>query len=55
MWLREKIIIEYKKLIEALQFGKAYDYQHILDMINFLEIKDNLNNPDLIEHYFTNK
>lgn len=53
--IKKKIISEYYKLVKNLNVGKQYDYNHILDMINFIDVEENTNNPELIKNYFINR
>lgn len=36
----------------AFHVGKPFDYTHILDMINLLEMKDNISNAKIIAKSF---
>ena len=53
--IKKKIVSEYYKLVKSLNIGKQYDYNHILDMINFIDVEENTNNPELIKNYFINR
>ena len=53
--MKQKVVFEYSKLIQYLHVGKEYDYQHILDMINYIEIHEVLDNPEIVAKYFLNK
>lgn len=59
MWMQKeiklKIIQEYKNYLKGLFVGKNYDYQHILDMINFVEVSEYTKNPEIIKSYFLHK
>ena len=50
--MKTKVVLEYHKLVRALQLGYTFDYRHILDMISFIEIGSKTNNPELIQNYF---
>ena len=49
--LKDKVISEYKKLIAYLGLGKQVDYSNIIDMINFLEVKHAIDQPQFIYDY----
>lgn len=56
MWLQQvkhQIVKDYHKLVMNLHVGKKYDYSKILDMINFTEIGEETNNPNMIANYFS--
>lgn len=58
MWMpkvKKKVVHEYKQFTNNLKIGKPFDYTHILDMINFVEIGQSTNNPEMIANYFINK
>ena len=50
--VRHTIIKEYNKMLCAFHVGKPFDYTHILDMINLLEMKDNISNAKIIAKSF---
>jgi hypothetical protein len=55
MWvssLKNKIIAEYNQMVYNYSVGKPFDYTHILDMINLIEVKDNVNNASMIAKSF---
>lgn len=49
--LRRKVVEEYLKLTHYLHMGKQYKYDHIIDMINYLDVSHSINNK-IIESYF---
>lgn len=53
--VKEKIVSEYDKLVLSLHVGKEFDYSHIIDMINFIDISEHTNNQEAISNYFINK
>ena len=50
--IKKKIIDEYRKMLKEYEKGKTYNYNYILDMINFLDIYEYLDNPLYIEAKF---
>ena len=50
--LKKKIIEEYRRMLREYEKGKTYDYDYILDMINFLQVRKYLDNPHYIEVKF---
>lgn len=58
MWVQEMkhaVIKEYQKYLKNLFLGIQTDYQHILDMINFIEVGEVVDNPEMIANYLINK
>ena len=58
MWLqkvKEQVVNKYWKFVDALSVGRTYDYTPILDMINFLEIEDQTNNPEMLAEYLATR
>lgn len=54
MWMRtlkHKVIEEYKKLIASMNVGKQMNYDHILDMICFIEVNCHLDQPEFIKEH----
>lgn len=55
MWVQQiekKIIEEYNKFTKGLHVGKTSDYNHILDMINLLELRDYIKYPENLSRRF---
>ena len=52
--MKTKVVLEYQKLVRSLQLGYKIDYNHILDMISFIEVGSRTNNPELIQNHFLN-
>lgn len=50
--IKRKIIEEYRKMLKEYEKGKTYKYDYILDMINFLDVREYLDNPLYIEAKF---
>lgn len=57
MWmhsLKEKVIYDYKKMLKSLFIGKSYNYDKILDMINFIEVNEYIDNSKALNNLFIN-
>jgi hypothetical protein len=52
--LKIKCILEFEKYISSLKKGYQKDYSHILNMINFINSYDKLDNKQLITQYLLN-
>lgn len=52
--MKAKVVLEYNKLVQHLQLGYRYNYDHILDMICFIEMGTKTKNPELIQNHFLN-
>ena len=52
--IKTKAIEEYNKLVKRLEQGYLDNFDHILNIINFIEIKHYLNNPSIIEENLLN-
>lgn len=53
--MKHAVIKEYQKYLHSLFIGNPIEYQHILDMINFIEAGDVVDNPEMIANYLINK
>lgn len=52
--LKQKIICDYKKLINHLNKGKYTDYQFILEEISIVELQNDLDYIDYLIQYYLN-
>lgn len=50
--LKVKIIKEYQKMVKELAVGHQFNYDYILDMINFTEVGSHTNNPEFLQNHF---
>lgn len=52
--LKYECILEFEKYIKQLQKGYQPDYKHILNMINFIKVYNDLDNKKLVSQYLLN-